>query len=169
MTERVTSDDPRPSWLISAQAPGSQIERLEVDGQPYAYTIIKAGLAPGLPFAVGYPSDEALMISEDSPEDYRRFILSHEVREKNRFADLPESERCRAALQAELSDVQEESPEGYTGYLIDRAGFFDALIELYKQPAQAAAVTPGFIEGIQASRDYLLSVVPPIEAVLRVE
>jgi hypothetical protein len=156
MTEQSPrAHDARPAWLIKVQAPGSAQGNLDVDGTPYTYTIVRAGLAPGLPYSVGFPTEAALMVSEDTPEEYRPFVLSHEIREKTRFAALPEEDRCRAALEAELEDVRVQAPDIYSTYLADRKAFFDALVSLYEQPEQAAAVTPEFIQGIQASRDFL--------------
>lgn len=154
----MTEDQPvdnRPAWLIKVQAAGTQPEDIEIDGTIYRYTIVKSGLAPGLPYAVGYPMDTALMISEDVPPENRPYVLFHEVREKKRFSNLPQEDRCKASLQLELEDLQREHPERYFDYIRERRSFFDALKELYDQPDQAQAVSPQFIEGIQASRDYL--------------
>jgi hypothetical protein len=155
MKENDPSGDPRPRWLVTAQAPGTDLGEINVDGHTYTYTVIKAGLAGDLPYGVGFSSETTLMISEDAPERYRPFVLAHEVREKTRFADLPEEERCRAALELELADVRANPNLNYAEYLIDRTAFFDALVVLYEQTTQANAVTPDFIAGIQGSRDYL--------------
>lgn len=147
--------DDRPQWLINIQSPGTSPSQLEVDGKTYTYTTIKSGLEPELPFAVGYPTDTALMIAEDAPEAYVPFVLTHEVRENNRFKDLPKEVRCLAALEAELDDVKTQAPDLYEVYVKDRYAFFKALVRLYENPDQATAVTVEFILGIQKTKDYL--------------
>lgn len=158
-----TKVDPRPDWLKSVQAEGTQPGTLDVDGEQYMYTVVKAGLAPGLPYAVGFPADTALMISEDVPEDDRPFIMGHEVREKKnkRILGLPEEQRCQASLEAEIADVRAKAPERADAYIAGRRDFFDALVTFYGQPKQAEAVTPQFIQGIQASRAHLHHIAPP--------
>jgi hypothetical protein len=148
----------RPEWLVKVQAEGTQLQLVQIDGQQYQYTIVKKGLASGLPYAVGYPADSALMISEDVPQIERLYILAHEVREKKRFGDLPEHERCKTSLQLELGDFQRDHPQEYEGYVLRRLAFFDALVKLYKNPDQQKAVSLDFQIGIQNARDYLESV-----------
>lgn len=108
-----------------------------------------------LPYTVSFRSENALFVSEDAPEPLR--VMTHEVREKTQFTDLPGSERCLAALQAELEEVMREIPDQYSKYVKDRSAFFDALVTLYEDPKEASAVTQEFIEGIHKSRDYLHS------------
>ena len=147
--------DSRPKWLKDIQAPGTFREDIPIDGISYPYTIIQKGLAPGLPYSVGFPFESALMVSEDTQEEYRPFVLAHEVREKTLFAGLPETQRCPSALIAELFDVRHEIPEQYAAYLADRKQFFEALVGLYSLPEQASAVSEGFILGIKASSEFL--------------
>jgi hypothetical protein len=151
--------DPRPDWLIGIQAPNTRVEQLSVDGKIFPYTIVRTGLAESLPYAVGFPDERALMISEDTPIGDRRFILTHEVREKTSLAHLPAEERCPAALIAELEDVYDSNPESYDDYVLRRRDFFDALVKFYEQPKQAASVGPHFVRGIQISLEYLKGVV----------
>jgi|GEM_PF-4665462 len=162
MTEEQPIDS-RPDWLKKVQAEGTQPGILEVDGKQYLYTIVRAGLAPGLPYAVGFPADTALMISEDVPEADRPFILAHEVREKKNegILGLPEEQRCQAALEVEIAEVQARVPERADAYIGGRRAFFDSLVTFYQQPQQAEAVSLQFRQGIQASRDYLHRIAPP--------
>lgn len=146
--------DARPDWLRNVQAEGTQPGVLDVDGRPYQFTLVKTGLAP-LPYAVGFRDESALFISVDVPEERRPFIMTHEVREKTRFTELPEAERCKAALEAELEDAKVALGDGFKQYATDRRDFFNALVELYEQPEQQQAVTQEFRNAIQTSRDYL--------------
>lgn len=146
--------DVRPDWLKNVQAEGTQPGELLVDGKPYQFTLVNPGLAP-LPYAVGFPVESALFISIDVPEERRPLIMTHEVREKTRFMDLPEEERCKASLEAELEDARNALGDGFNQYAADRRDFFNALVALYEQPEQQQAVTPDFRKAIQASRDYL--------------
>lgn len=148
-------NDPRPDWLVGVQAEGTQIQTIEVDGLQHFFTVVRAGLAPDLPYAVGFSSEEALLISEDVPVEERGFILAHEVREKNRFGNLPEEERCLSSLKVELEDANSQAPDTFGDYILRRKAFFDALIEFYKKPEQAVTKNPEFIVGINSSRDYL--------------
>jgi hypothetical protein len=154
MTEQQPPDN-RPSWLINIQAVDTHPMPVTIDGVAYQYTIVKKGLVQELPYAVGFPSDDILMISEDVPIEERVFILTHEVREKKKFDDLPQEQRCKAALQQELDDVKMEHPERYQEYVLRRKDFFDSLVNFYQQAVQAQAVTPELRTGIQSSRDYL--------------
>lgn len=155
--------DPRPKWLIGLQAEGTEPGTLDVDGAQYMFTIVRPGLAEGLPYAVGFPEDTALMISEDVPVEDRPFIMGHEVREKKnkRILGLPEEQRCQASLEAEIADVRARAPERAQAYIAGRRDFFDALVTFYQKPEQAAAVTPQFLQGIQASRAHLHRIAPP--------
>lgn len=149
--------DRRPDWLLNIQTKNNPMGSLVVDGKSYKYTVVKAGLSGILPYIVGYPNDDSIFISEDAPEDYRDYILTHEIREKTKFSSLPATDRCRAALIEELNDVKTNLPDRYAGYLVSRGAFFDALVILYEDPQQRAAVTPEFIQAISTSRDYLRS------------
>ena len=149
--------DTRPSWLKNVQAEGTKPGTINVDGKPYMFTLVKPGLAPSLPYAVGFPDESALFISVDVPESHRPLIMSHEVREKTRFSKLPEDERCKASLQTELENARAALPDGYTEYVNSRRSFFDALVSFYGQPDQQTAVTDQFRQAIGASRDYLHS------------
>lgn len=146
--------DTRPDWLKNVQAEGTQPGELVVDGKPYHFTLVRPGLAP-LPYAVGFPNEFALFISVDVPEERRPLIMTHEVREKTKFAELPEEERCKASLEAELEDAKSALGEGFNQYAVDRRDFFHALVALYEQPEQQQAQTQEFRSAIQASRDYL--------------
>ena len=82
--------------------------------------------------------------------------MSHEVREKTKFAELPEEQRCKSSLEAELEDAKNSLGDRYAQYVIDRRDFFIALVALYEQPEQQQAVTQNFRNAIQLSRDYLI-------------
>lgn len=125
-----------------------------MDGNPHQFTLVRTGLAP-LPYAVGFPNDSALFISVDVPEERRPLIMTHEVREKTRFVDLPEDQRCRASLEAELDDARSTLGDGFGQYAVDRRDFFTALVALYERPEQQEVVTQEFRNAIQVSRDYL--------------
>ena len=158
----------RPTWaemLRKMQAEGTQPGELIVDGKPYKFTLVRAGLAP-LPYAVGFPEESALFISVDVPEERRPLILAHEVRETTTFSDLPEEQRCRASLEVELEDARNALGDDYPQYLSDRTEFFKELVSLYEQPEQQAAKSPEFRLGIQAASDYLngLNVEPRIDS-----
>jgi hypothetical protein len=148
------SIDSRPDWLKNVQAEGTKPGELVVDGKPYQFTLVRTGLAP-LPYTVGFPNESALFISVDVPEERRPLIMTHEVREKTTFAELPEAERCKAALEAELKDAKDTLGDGFRQYATDRRDFFNALVALYEQQEQRQAVTEGFRIAIQTSRDYL--------------
>ena len=165
MAENNRVADPRPKWLIGVQAEETQPATIEVDGATFIYTVVRPGLEPRLPYVIGFPSQDALFISADVPEEYRRFILAHEIRETT-FGQLPEEERCLAALKAELDEVQKALPDKYESYVHGtvqengfegRRGFFRALVKLYEDPKQQAAKSQQFIEGIQKSQTYLES------------
>ena len=81
--------------------------------------------------------------------------MSHEVREKTKYPDLQEEQRCKAALKAELEDAKSTLGDGFNQYAADRRDFFHALVALYEQPEQQQAVTQEFRVAIQTSRDYL--------------
>jgi hypothetical protein len=158
MENQPINPDPRPEWLINAQAEGTQVEKIVVDGKEYPYTVIKEGLAVGLPYGIGgQPAENTLMISEDAPKEYVPYILAHEIREYTALLDIPENERCRESLKAELEDVKTEKPDRYQAYVNQRADFFDALITLYELPEQKATKSEQFLQGIKSSRDYLHS------------
>ncbi len=148
------SIDARPQWLRNVQAEGTKPGGFVVDGKPYTFTLVRPGLAP-LPYTVGFPDVSALFISVDVPEERRPLIMAHEIREKTKFADLPEEERCKASLKNELEDAKNVLGDGFSQYVTDRRDFFNALVSLYGQPEQQEAVTPEFRQAIQASRDYL--------------
>lgn len=153
--------DTRPSWLKGAQAEEGRPGTITVDGVSYQYTLVRRGLSLDLPYVVGFKladGSENLFISEDVPEQYRPFIISHEIREERKFFNLPEEERCRVALEDELSSVKNSMPERYQEYLAQRMAFFDSLAALYEQPRQAKEKSPQFIQGIRASRDVLHSI-----------
>jgi len=156
--------DPRPPWLIKFQAPETSVRTIEIDGTPYPYTIVKSGLAEGLPYAVGYPAEHALFVSEDCPPAYIPYVLAHEVREKVAYAHLSEEERCPAALREELADVAVQHPEMAEEYTIERLAFFEALVTLYQIPKQRETKTPAFLRGIENSRDFLTALVAPLES-----
>ncbi len=100
--------DLRPKWLIVAQAEGAQPGTVEVDGKQYPYTIVKTGLAPGLPYAVGYPTETALMVSEDVPEEDRAPIMSHEVREKTRSLNYRKKSDVKRLYKQNLTTCDQE-------------------------------------------------------------
>ncbi len=154
MSNETRPTDARPKWLKNVQAEGTQPDVLDVDGKPYQFTLVRSGLAP-LPYAVGFPDESALFISVDVPEERRPLIMTHEVREKTRFVELPEDQRCKASMEAELEDAKRILGEGYAQYATDRRDFFNALVALYEQPEQQQAVTQEFRNAIRASRDYL--------------
>lgn len=147
--------DVRPDWLKNIQAEDTQLGELIVDGKPYQFTLVRPGIAP-LPYAVAFPDESALFISIDVAEERRPLIMAHEVREKTKFAELPEEERCKASLEAELEDAGKTLGDGFNQYVADRRDFFNALVALYEQPEQQQAVTQEFRNAIQASRDYLV-------------
>lgn len=155
MSNETQPIDSRPEWLKNVQAENTQPGMIDVDGIQHQYTLVRTGLAP-LPYAVGFPIESALFISVDVPEERRPLIMSHEVREKTRFSDLPEEERCKASLEAELEDAKNALGDRFNQYVADRRDFFNALVTLYEQPEQQQAVTQEFRNAIQASRDYLV-------------
>ena len=147
--------DPRPKWLQNVQAEGTAQGNITVGNKEYSYTLVRAGLEPRLPYTVGFSDNNTLFVSIEADMFDRPHVMTHEVREKTNFANLPEEERCPASLKAELIDVQAQAPEMYSEYTRRRLNFFEALVSYYSDPAQAAAKTPAFISGLQASLDYL--------------
>jgi hypothetical protein len=148
-------DDPRPGWLVEWQAEGTDLSQVEVDKIPYDYTIVRAGIPHELPFAVGYPEKTALFISENVPEAHIPFLLTHEVREKEKYGQLPEEDRCPAALRDEISDILKHTPDLYKEYMQQREAFFEALVRYYNSPEHEREATSAFKFGIAGSLDIL--------------
>lgn len=151
--------DTRPDWLKDAQADGTDVQWLGVDGIPYDYTVVKAGLEPALPYTVSFRNG-ILFISEDVPELYRHHILAHEVFEETILLSTLREERCLLSLMRELEEVQADPAIDFAEYLRDRSLFFDALVTYYEErPEQLAARGPGFLESIKKSQRFLRSLV----------
>ena len=148
-------EDNRPDWVKENQVPGGSPVKITIDGKEYKYTVLKKELARGLSYGVGVLSDTDLIITEGIPTLEIPFLLTHEVREKTKFANLPEEQRCLAALQQELKDFQNAYPTEYDNYLQKRFAFFTDLVDFYEQAEQREVSTPVFRQGIALSRDFL--------------
>lgn len=152
--------DTRPPWLKGIQAEGTTLGTLTVDGKNIPYTIVRKGLTSDLPYALGHNGRDGkhLFISLEAPEEYRPFIMAHEIRHEESFPELPEAEKCKAAIGRELEDVRKDLPGKYDDYVSQRATFFDALVLFYENnPEQLAAKPAGFLEGIKSARSFLHS------------
>ncbi len=149
------ADDLRPKWLRGVQAEGTTQGTLTVGDKAYSYTLVRAGLEPRLPYTVGFPQNNALFVSVEADEFDRPHVMTHEIREQTDFFNLPEEERCQTSLKAELADVRAQASEVYSAYLNRRLKFFEALVNYYSDPVQAATKTPEFVKGLQASLEYL--------------
>ena len=152
-------NDTRPQWILDMQAPGTEPVSIIIDGQEYKYTIVDNQIEQNsMPYVVGFTADGFLMISQKVPALEKTFILSHEVREQKNFLNLPQEQRCLAALQQELKDFQNEFPSEYDNYLQKRYEFFNALASYYQNQQRIGQVTPEFLKGIISSRDFLHAV-----------
>ena len=168
MTSEQTPVDARPTWLRNIQVPNTTVLSLLVDNKNYSYTVVKKGLAPQLPYAVGgNVGDGTLFISEEVDPEFAPYILKHEVRHTTKYANVPPQEACLLALRDELREVAEEHPERYIEYLIGkpdengkggRRAFFNALVEFYKDPAQQAARGGEAVEGINRANEYIQTI-----------
>lgn len=148
--------DNRPSWIKDIQAPGTTPVSITIDGQEYKYTIVDNQIEEGrLPYVVGFTPDGFLMISQKVSDLEKPFILTHEVREKKEFSDLPENQRCLASLQKELKDFQNAYPMEYDNYISRRFAFFNDLVTYYQNPSRIGEVSEGFLQGLLASTDFL--------------
>ncbi len=119
---------------------------MEFSGKNYYYHILAKNLEPNLEGFVGFPQGEYLFCSEDVPEEYRRFILGHEIGEFTELAKQPG--RCLTSLKLELAEVPEEILSKYIAY---RKSFFARLVDYYKDKK----VTDEFKQEIQLSYEYL--------------
>lgn len=169
MSDETEPVDVRPKWLQSVQEEGTSLATAIVDGKNYPYTLVKPGLAKGLPYTVGgRPQENTLFISSDVPEAFRPFIIGHEAREYTTFAGQPPEEACLEAIKAELEDVKRNAPVLYTHYIlgdenvVGRREFFEAMYEFVTSEEQANNYSEPFKEGIKRARDYLngLEIVP---------
>ena len=142
----------RPAWLKNNTVEMGTIAYL---GEQIPYTVAKKEIAPQLPGFIGWVNPakaEHLFISEEVPEEFRYPQLLHEIIEFKSYKGQPD--RCRNALQKELSVVP---PDILPRYIPYRRDFFGALLNLYdNSPAEAqAAYPPDFRDEIQQSYDHL--------------
>lgn len=158
------SEQPRPDWLTAVQV-GTNSVALPIREKTYFYTLVKPGLEKRLPYTVGgHIVDNSLFISVDVPEDFRPHILGHEISHDTILRDMPPGNACLEALKLELKEAKEilhgrfalylygkKEVDGFAG----RIEFFNALVELYKDPDQAAARGPAFVEGVNRASAYL--------------
>lgn len=90
----------------------------------YTYLILSKDFEPNLPGFLGYPEQKELIISEEVPKAFRKFMLIHEIIE---FTDLAgRQDRCVNALKIELKLVPKKIKAQYVQY---RKNFFRVLIE----------------------------------------
>lgn len=120
-----------------------------VQGRDYPYYVVRRELEPRLPNFVGV-IDGTLFISEETPPEFREYVIAHEVYCTVILADQPG--RCRAAVEREMAMVPDDQRVAYVAF---RVAFFIALIE-YSQASGDA----DFLQEIQASLDYLRSLRP---------
>lgn len=142
----------RPMWVREFQSEGTKIHRIRIDGKRYSYTVVKEEVAniKGLPYHTTY---DPLIITENVPENFRRFVLAHEIRENNWSETLPQEERCRAALVAELEEVEKKLPKGQViEYVQERIDYFEHIIPFHEG---AKSRDKKFIEGKKRSLDFL--------------
>jgi len=155
----------RPNWLINVQTETTNPMHLIVNEKIYTYTLVKPKLEPRLPYTVGgHIADNSLFISSDVPDDFRRYILEHEIYHDTTLINMPPEEACVAALKLELEEAKKTLGDRFSLYLygkqkIDefagRIEFFNALVALYKDPKQANARDSAFVEGINKACEYL--------------
>lgn len=112
-----------PEWMTVTKVDEGTIM---VDGKEYVYHVLDRSLEPRLPGFLGFSGGEHLFISEEVPEDFRPYMLTHEIREFTTLAGLPG--RCCVALTFELAEVP---PEIYVVYLSYRLQFFRNLVAYY--------------------------------------
>jgi len=114
----------------------------------YAYLILSKDFEPNLPGFLGYPEQKELIISEEVPKAFRKFMLIHEIIE---FTDLAGKQgRCLEALKIELKLVPKKIWRDYLRY---RKNFFRVLIEYsQKHPDEE------FKHEIKKSYEYLCQI-----------
>lgn len=91
----------------------------------------KADGSDALPGFMGYhqfPGDKKkrLFISEEVPEQYRKFVLSHEIFEIHELQNSPK--KCLEATQWEIAEVKKEMPRALMRYVAFRSHFFENLV-----------------------------------------
>ncbi len=149
--------DIRPGWLVSSQVKDNPVRQLVVGGTPYEDTVVRKGMEPRLPYVVGFDSKKGIppFIDESVLEVDRKYILGHEIREQTTLQERPEIDRCIESLKTELTEVEADRPEELRAYAESRSHFFDALVELYKDPQQRATKSAEFLQGLDRSQEYL--------------
>ncbi len=156
----------RPGWLTAVQV-GPNPLMLSLREKTYVYTLVRPKLEKRLPYTVGgHIADNSLFISSDVPEDFRPFILGHEIYHDTTLAGVPPEEACVEAVKLELAEAKEALGDRFNLYLYGkqesdgfagRVEFFNALVQFYKDPKEAAARGPAFVEGINKAYIYLNS------------
>ena len=157
----------RPRWLVAVQTGTANPLTIQIKENAYFYTLVKPGLNTLLPYTVGgHIGDNSLFISSDVPDNFRTYILKHEIYHDTIFAGVPQEEACVEVVKLELKEAKEalgdrfdlylygkQESEGFAG----RIEFFKALVEFYKDPKEAAERGPAFVEGINKAYMYLSS------------
>lgn len=142
--KEASTEDKRPQWLKDNEVGMGSVVYGE---STYPCTVVKKELEPRLPGFVGFPEGKNLFCSEEVPEDYREWILTHEIIE---FTELKGQEgRCVSALKQELEKVPDEMKAEYIAY---RKAFFERLVAYYESSDDKA-----FKKEITASLEYLES------------
>ena len=100
-----------PKWL-KRHVVGKGV--LEFDDKTYTYFIVSRLLEPNLPGFVGFPGGKTLFISEEVPEEFRPYMLWHEIQEQ---AESPsQMGKCLITLVGELDRVPSEMKQRYIDY-----------------------------------------------------
>ena len=115
--------------------------------QHIQYYVLPGSFEPRLPGFLGR-HEEMFFISEDVPEKWRPTQIIHEFVEMTQLKGV--KGRCVEATKVELAIVANQTPEELQEYIQMRIGFFQRLIQFYKNQ------TPIDKEAIQEFEGSLL-------------
>lgn len=96
-----------PRWAVHFVLDSAVVD---VDGIAYSYCVVSNTLFHVKNF-LGFPEAKFLFISEDVPEEFREYMLRHEVREFTQRAG--QEDRCLATLKQELQEIPAEIRQRY--------------------------------------------------------
>lgn len=99
---------------------------VEVEGETRQYHIMDPLLEPELKYFLGFSGQKFLFVSADVPEEFREYVLRHEVLEFVHHAG--EVGRCVASLRQELAGVPESIRAAYITF---RRTQFRGLVAYY--------------------------------------
>lgn len=126
-------------------------EEIEYKGEKFPYSIFKKEAKLELPGFLGHVEGHRhFFISEEVPENFKKYQLIHEVIE---YTELNgKIGRCVEALNQEIALVPEDIKQEYLKY---RRDFFARLVEYYKNYEDEE-----FKAEIQKSFEFLKKLIP---------